>query len=656
MADHASAVYTVLVVDDNPVTRYATARTLRTAGFGTAEAETGAQALQLAQSGISAVVLDVHLPDMNGFEVCRALRAQPDSASLPVVHLSAAHVRDTDKVQGLEAGANAYLTHPAEPAVLLATVAALLRARDAELAMRQSEARFRAIYNQAVGGICLLDPQGRLAEVNPALLSLLDRTAAQLLNHEVAQFAPAEWAERVRTATRTVHPSGWQGTLPLLDSGGAVVHLEWNISAPLDNGTKVAVISNVTERVQLEAHREKLLEREQAARSSIERLNRMKDDFIAILSHELRTPLNAIAMWTQFLGLRAKTPETRRGIESIDHNIKLQQRLISDLVDVSMLNVGKMTLERSMADPLEVAREAVQSVQPLVEKKHVRLTLDLPPDGGRKFWLDADRLQQILWNLLSNAIKFSPDHGEVVLSATLAHDELALSVRDQGKGISADFLPHVFDRFTQDASPNNRKHGGLGLGLSIVRHLAELHGGTASVYSAGEGLGATFSIRLPALDAPSGAARSEQPDEPAPDIRADTHRHLANLDILVVEDDDDAREVLSILLQERGARPRMAVSYEDAWTQLNQRRPDLLISDIGLPGKDGYQLLRDLRQQEREAGRVRLPTVALTAFSRQQDLQMAMEVGFDAHCAKPIRVRSLMTAIQDALGRSATPQ
>ncbi|MWL87260.1 response regulator [Cupriavidus sp. SW-Y-13] len=635
----------VLVVDDNPVTRYATVRVLSAAGFQTIEAESGQEALQRADTSVSAVVLDVNLPDIDGFQVCRTLRSRPETATVPVVHLSATYVADYDKVRGLDAGASAYLIHPAEPAVLVATISSLLRASAAERSMRENEARFRAIYHQAIGGICTLDLAGRFVDVNPALLDMLQRPEPELLGQPVAAFAPLEWRDKVAEATGYSQQDGWQGTFPLQDAHGETMHLEWSISAVLENGVKVAVVSNITDHINLERQRQQLIEREQAARAAVERLNRMKDDFIAILSHELRNPLNVISVWTHVLSRHVESEEGRRGLAAVERNIAIQRRLVADLVDVSMLNVGKMKLERERVNPAEVVRAALDSMQTQAEERHVKLVAELAPRLAPVAWLDAARFQQILWNLVSNAIKFSPEGETVRIVATSDSDYLHVSVIDRGRGIPTDFLPLLFDRFTQSEDANRRKHGGLGLGLAIVKHLSEMHGGTVRAASAGPGLGSTFEVLIP-LDDPS---RADDAGTRPPVPATEPSVPLNALDVLLVEDDADAAAALSAILGNYGARIRTARDAEEAIGQIEQNTPDLIISDIGLPGRDGNDFMRELRVREAVDSLPRTPAVALTAFTRQQDRRASIEAGFDAVCGKPLRLQELMDAIDAAL-------
>lgn len=634
--------HTLLVVDDNPATRYSTARVLRAAGFRTAEAGTGGEALELARSGVSAVVLDVDLPDINGFEVCRKLRSQPETALLPVVHLSAIYAKSEDRVAGFNAGADAYLIHPVEPAVLVATLQALVRARMAEDRLRRSETRFRAIYSEAQSGVCLLDSQGRFADVNPAMERLLGRPAAQLLGHPVSEFAPPEWVQFVarHTSESAVAGEPWGGEFPLLDAAGGRVHLEWRISHHVEPQLRIGIALDISGRAQLEQQRREMLEREQAARSLAERHSRTKDDFIAVLSHELRTPLNSIVGWVHILKRRGGPPELLKGLDAIDRSVKTQARIISDILDVSRINSGKLRLEQEWADPGELVMASVTSLRDSLDEKKLAVNFDVDADIGRA-WIDPARFQQIFWNLLTNAIKFSPRGGAIEVSLRAGGGQLRLVVQDFGQGIHPEFMDHLFDRFTQGDAPGNRYHGGLGLGLSIVKHLVELHGGSVHVQSAGVGQGTTMRVELPMAPAqvpPAAVAVSgEQASELADKV-------LQGAEVLVVEDDADACEMLRMILTDRGARVRCGRDFDAAMRLLCEGWPDVLVSDIGLPGRDGYELMRRVRQ-ETPVDRPRLPAIALTAFSRPEDEASAFEAGFDTHLTKPLKPHELIGAV-----------
>ncbi|GKS89150.1 response regulator [Acidovorax sp. SUPP2539] len=639
------AAHTVLVVDDNPVTRYSTVRVIRAAGFQTVEADNGTEAIRLAATGVSAVVLDVHLPDIDGFEVCRIIRQQEATVLLPVTHLSAAHVHSEDRVTGLNAGADAYLTHPVEPALLVGTLQALIRARMAEDGLRRSDRRFRAIYSQALAGIGLIQPDGRFTDVNPAMMRLLDRSRDELLGHPISDFAPPGWLDFITEKTvGGERGDPWQGEFPLQRPDGAWVYLEWSISAHVEPGLRMAIAADISERMELDSRRQDVLEREQAARATAERLSRTKDDFIAVLSHELRTPLNAIAGWVHILKRRGGTPELLKGLDSIHRNVKAQARIISDILDVSRINSGKLHLEREWIDPVESVRSSIDALQASIAEKRLDVVLAVQ-DANAPAWLDPTRFQQIFWNLLTNAIKFSNDGARIDVSLRREKGQLTLSVRDYGRGIASEFIDHLFDRFTQSDSPDNRRHGGLGLGLSIVKQLAELHGGRATAVSAGLDQGTTMQVMLPVDHKGGDTARAAPRGDDAPADPPMNDRPLAGLDILIVEDHPDAREMLTVVLTDGGARLREAGDYDAAMQALAERWPDVLVCDIGLPGRDGYDLVRSLRSLPLPSGKVQPIAIALTAFSRAQDAQRALEAGFDAHLGKPLQPHALMATI-----------
>jgi PAS domain S-box-containing protein len=644
------ASHEVLVVDDNPATLYTTARILRAAGFRTKQAATGSEALRLSTTGVSAVILDLHLPDIDGFEVCGRIRRRPETALLPVIHLSASYVQDADKVRGLEAGADAYMTHPAEPALLVATLQALIRARTAEEAMRRSDAGFRAIYEEAPSGISLLDAEGRFSELNPAMLSFLRRESSAVVGRKITDFAPPDWHERIRDAMARSRVGVWRGEFPLLDGAGELVHMEWSLSSNARSGSVLAIATDVSERMALFRQREELLEREQAARAAAEAVNRSKDEFIAVLSHELRTPLNAIVGWCHVLNKPVSAETLARGIEAIQRNARVQTRLISDILDVSRIRLGKLPLKTELVEPLEIVDESVKALTAALTENSLQISVDAR-QPIRPIVADPARVQQIVWNLLTNAIKFSRPGGAIRISLLQDIDQLTLSVEDDGEGIDPGFLPFVFDRFAQSAASSNRKHGGLGLGLSIVKQLAALHGGSVHAFSAGRGCGAKFSVVLPQVaDTPTDLDNpfSEFDQQ---DNGVDRQGRLAGLTIAVIDDDDEARELLGTLLRSEEANTLEANGYEAALALLERNASiDVLVSDIGMPGKDGYHLIQELRRRDASAGR-HTPAIALTAFARAKDRDAALAAGFDAHCAKPVRPTELISAILAAAGR-----
>jgi PAS domain S-box-containing protein len=631
----------LLVVDDDPASRYATQRRLSSAGFRTREAATGAEALASATSLLSAIVLDIHLPDIDGFDLCRRLRSNPETSRIPILHLTAAYVTDDDKVRGLDAGADAYLTHPVEPAVLVATVQALVRTRIAEAAMRTSEAKFRAIYANAPSGICLVDRAGHFLDANPAMLKIMGRPIADVVGRALADFVVPADVAKVPALMRQRADGDAPEELTLMDHGGAEVPLEWRLSSHSDD-VVLAQVTDITERMVSERIKQQSLDRERDARTSAEQLNRMKDEFIAVLSHELRSPLNAIMGWVHVLIRRGGDEQTMQGLRAIERNGKAQTRLISDLLDVSRADVGKMRLERTPLDLADVVRSTVAALDAAsVENDnevHVHAEAPLPAVYG-----DAARLQQVMWNLLSNAIKFSPKGGRIDVVCARDADGVHVAVRDQGQGIAAEFLPHVFDRFAQASSANQRYRSGLGLGLSIVQTLVTAHGGRVTVSSPGLGQGATFEVWLP-VDDPSEAGK---PD--AAGIESPLDSPLHGLRLLVVDDDPEALSMLQIILGDRGASIECARDYDDALQVLQQFGPDLIVCDIGLPGRDGYQLIEEVRRREPRGSRV--PALALTAFTQRQDRLRALEAGFDDHLSKPLRPLQLVQAISQLVGR-----
>lgn len=630
-------LHTVLVVDDNPVTRYSTSRVVRAAGFLTEEADTGAAAIAMAQKNIAAVVLDVHLPDMSGFDVCRALRNNPRTSLMPIVHLSAAYVQSEHQVAGLNAGADAYMVHPVEPALLIATLQALVRARMAEEGLRRSETRFRAIYDQAPVAMVLVDAHGRFADTNPAATTLLQRSRNALIGTDIAALAPEPWREFVRGKMTGQDGASWQGEFPLLRADGRELLLEWSMSEHVEPGIRIGIATDLSERIEFERRREEVLEREQAARVLAERHSRTKDDFVAVLSHELRTPLTLITGWAHML----KRPNVNadmlaRGIDAIERGVKAQSRIISDILDVSRIASGKLRLHREWADPVELALLSLDALRDTAEGRKIEIVLNRG-NASTPAWMDVTRFQQIIWNLVTNAIKFSEAGGTVHVDLARDGDALLVVVRDQGAGIAPEFLPHLFDRFTQSGPPGNRMHGGLGLGLSIVKHLVELHGGTIGADSAGAGHGTTMTARLLVEHTESPVAAEQEPHPSETGVRL-----LEGKDILVVEDNADTSEMLGIVLADEGAQVRSVSTYESALEAIQAQWPDLLVSDIGLPGRDGYQLMAAIREREAAAGRSPLRAIALTAFARPQDKERALSAGFNAHLGKPLQPHLLL--------------
>jgi signal transduction histidine kinase/ActR/RegA family two-component response regulator len=382
--------------------------------------------------------------------------------------------------------------------------------------------------------------------------------------------------------------------------------------------------------------------------------NRMKDDFLAVVSHELRTPLNAILGWAQLLhrgGL--DEPSVAQGMSAIERNAQSQARIIDDVLDVSRIVQGKLRLELKPLPWRPIVEDAIEAVRPAAAAKKIQLETSLTLSDDRVNG-DAERLRQVVWNLLSNAIKFTPKGGHVDVSLTRNETDVAieLRVRDTGIGIAPEFLPHVFERFRQADSSTTRRHGGLGLGLAIVHHLVEVHGGTATAASDGPGKGATFVVRLPAVVAAKGEMRpAVEPRELSKTALSHAHPELKGLRVLLVEDQADARELFVNLLEMCGASVTSATSTQEAVQSFRKRRPDVLLSDIGMAGEDGYALIGQIREIESEsAGNVAkkpTPAMAITAFARNEDRKRALRAGYQMHVAKPIGSAEFTAAVVD---------
>ncbi len=510
----------ILVVDDTDANRYRKARILRQAGFDVLEAGSGIDALRLAaERQPQLVLLDVKLPDISGWDVCRRLKAESATSSMLVLQLSATYTDAAATARALDGGADAYLTEPAEPHVLLATVRALLRLRRAEDEMRIA------------------------------------------------------------------------------------------------------------------------LHREQAARQEAEAANRSKDEFLATLSHELRSPLSAILTWITLLRHDDSAKTVTRAIGVIERNARSQARLIEDLLDISRIIAGKMRLDVRALNLVTVVEAAIDTIRPEATERGVAVRLDVAA-GLPLLHGDAPRLQQVVLNLLSNAVKFTPAGGAVTVRVERRGDHGVVEIRDTGRGIAPDFLPHIFERFRQADGSSTRSQGGLGIGLAIVRHIVELHGGTIRADSAGVDAGATFTVSLPLpvkADEATAVASAGIMASPTSELAS-----LAGVRVLVVEDHDDARDAIAAVLTRCGAEVLAAGSVAEARRLLAATTPDILLSDIGMPDEDGYALIQHVRST---AAGATMPAIALTAYAGVIDQARALAAGFETHMAKPIEAATLARVV-----------
>ncbi|HKG13019.1 MAG TPA: PAS domain S-box protein, partial [Pyrinomonadaceae bacterium] len=529
--------------------------------------------------------------------------------------------------------------------------------------------RLAAIIEATTDFVAVSDAEGPMVYVNRAgrrMVGLPEE--GDLGGLRRGAFAP-EWAhERTRSEwlPKALAEGSASGEGALRTLGGEEIPVSFVLLVHRDASGEPRYISTVArdiqERKRAEAERELLLAREQSARMQAEEANRLKDEFLATLSHELRTPLTAILGWAHMLksgGLDAAT--ARHGIETVERNAHVQRQLVEDVLDVSRIVTGKLRIEQTAVQLLDVVQAALDSVRPAAEAKRIELQCSFDPRAGSVAG-DPSRLQQVIWNLLSNAVKFTPAGGVVKIGVERLLAQTRITVSDTGQGIAPDFLPYVFDRFRQADGSTTRLHGGLGLGLSIVRHMVEAHGGSAHAYSAGAGQGATFTVDLPPLVGDAGAESGVvKGSGHAGDARGAgggvegvvVAPPLVGLRVLLVDDDEDAMEMLAAFLGRSGAEIQSATSAAAALKELGVRAFDVIVSDIAMPVVDGYELMRRVRALG-EAHGGQTPAVALTAYAGDSDRAQALRAGYQRHLAKPVDPSDLLEVIADLAGKQRT--
>ena len=781
----------ILIINDYAPSRYSNARILRANGYDTFEAATGGEGLELARrEKPDLILLDVNLPDINGFDVCAQLKGDPVTANIAVLQMSASYIGQTDRIRGLEGGADAYLVEPVEPTELVATVRALLRMRAAEGAVRAAASEWTETFNAIRNPIALVDARGSIRRANVAFEerfgdggSITSRSLAEL----VCGDAPSTLlGELLRASERrdldlpfgeqhyriAFHPMASGGVVIFTDltderrieqertlylqkekdarvvadesrrrseflaQASAVIgaslspndilssvarlcasgFADWCFVDVVENEGELSLAAmasrNPTEsvesrdahlralttlssehplqRVIAAAHLEVIPDPEHpdeprdlpadlkriGARSMIatplcargrvlgaltavreetssdftsddvrmfedlaqrvalaidntrlfleaQAANHAKDEFLATLSHELRTPLTATLGWARMLRMGGLDQETfDSALETIQRSTEVQSQIIEDILDVSRIVTGKLAVDMHSVDFAAVITAAVESVRPTADAKHIQI--DLAVDAGvAPLWGDARRLQQIVWNLLTNAIKFTPESGRVKVEFFGRPKTAVLQISDSGRGIPAEFLPHVFDRFRQADGASTREHGGLGLGLAIVRHLVELHNGSIRAESEGEDRGARFIVELPLSRKRARAA--EDADTSLPD--------LTGLRVLVVEDQPDTREWIRAVLEQSGAHVVPADTIASALAAMEESSASIVVSDLALPDGDGVDFLKRVRALHQNDD---VPMIALSAYARIEDRERALEGGFSSYLQKPL--------------------
>lgn len=619
---------------------------------------TKAEYLEYLNPTIDLILIDYPLAEFDGIEAISYLQEQ--ELNIPVIVISHSN-RVSIAVDYMKAGATGYLLHE-QLAQLSQVVKQALYSKDCEskvktqdtvdsadlkqqlqaqtaavvklseqtqqdnlekeqikAALLKSETQFQVLISKNPDGIIVIDTGGIVRFINPAALSLFSRQEDKLLG-QVLGF-PVVGEDNTEVDVRT-------GTGENRVAQMRVVEIEWQ-------GEKGYLVSlrDITEQKQVEEERIHLLERAEAA-------NRIKDEFLAIVSHELRTPLNPILGWSKLLRSRKLNQDkVDKALETIERNASLQAQLIDDLLDVSRILRGKLSLQTLRVDLVRVIQAAIETMRLAAAAKSIEIDTQLDSTVGFVSG-DPNRLQQVVWNLLSNAVKFTPKGGRITVRLQAIDSQAQIQVSDTGQGISQDFFPYIFDYFRQENSTTTRSVGGLGLGLAIVRHLIELHGGRIEAESDGIGQGATFTVTLPLMsDSPINTQKSSPEDEGL---------DLTDVTVLLVEDEVDTLDLLTIILESYGATVEGRTSANEALALFSQGQPDVLISDIGMPGMDGYELIRQVRDLPPDRGGL-VPAIALTAYAGEMDHERALSAGFNRHLAKPIEPDQIVDAIANLI-------
>ena len=602
--------------------------------------------------------------------IAECIRDQPVWSDVPIIVLSRAGAESAQLTYAVRSVGNAsVIERPVRATTLVSLIRSALRARERQYqvraqlierertaqAIREGERRYRLVIENITDyAIFMMDLKGKVTGWNEGAEQILGYTAAEIMGKPGdILYTPEDRGARIPAEEICKAISSGRATDVRwhLCKDGRRLFMDGVMTAVHDDEGKLIglskVMKDITERHRIEVEREQLFESEREARAEAERAGRMKDEFLATLSHELRTPLNAILGWSQMLRAVPGLPEDAdEGLSIIERNARAQTQIIEDLLDMSRIISGKVHMDVQRLELKPILAAAIETVRPAAQLKGVKLQLDVD-NPSICVQGDPSRLQQVFWNLLTNAVKFTPRGGQVTVTLACDAANIEVSIADTGEGIGPEFLPHVFDRFRQADASTTRRHGGLGLGLSIVKQLVELHGGTIAASSEGAQRGAVFTVRLPvagaaALAVPSNAPREES--QLAVQAIALTPGELNGLKILVVDDEPDARALLRRVLEASHARVLTASSAPEAIDLLIREHPDLLISDIGMPEEDGYALIRQVRSLECDNGGC-TPAIALTAYARAEDRVKALDSGFQFHMSKPVEPAELVSTI-----------
>lgn len=638
----------ILIVDDRPGNLLSLHSILEPLEQKIVHAKSGDEALrQVLSNDFAVILMDVRMPGLDGMKTAQLIRQRHRSANVPIIFLTAVPIESADIIKAYEEGAVDFLLKPFEPAILRSKVrvfvdlylkermikrqTALLMQRDREAFERRSEMRFHSLLDSMPIAVLALRPSGAVYYWNQTVSDWVRTPLGDQRDSSLLEIVCPEDRERIAAAwsDALVREQPLETQFRMQRKSDGVYR--WYLCRIVPQRDEDGVISSwICAATDIDRHHE--------AREEAESANRMKDEFLATVSHELRNPLNAILGWTHLLRSGSlEAAKTERALEIVERNALSQSALIDDILDVARVTHGKLHLNLGPVDVAQVTEAALSAVRPLADSKEISLESRLPQGEPLDVIGDADRLQQVVWNLLSNAIKFTPRRGCVRIDLRRDGSEIELTVRDDGQGIRTDFLPFIFDRFRQAEVGSKRIHPGLGLGLSISRELVELHNGSIRAHSEGEGKGATFTVRLP-LRSGRDDTSTFAAAEPASSIS------LAGLKVLLVDDEADAREMAIELLTDYGAQAIGASSAQEALAAIRTWRPDVLISDIGMPFEDGYDLIRKVRALDpREGGCV--PACALTGWGATREAERALAAGFQVHITKPVDSERLMATI-----------
>ncbi|HVR73831.1 MAG TPA: response regulator [Planctomycetota bacterium] len=730
----------ILVVDDRPDKVLSLGAVLEDLGQNVVKAHSGDEALRaLLKMEFAVILLDVNMPGMDGFETASLIRQRQSSRTTPIIFITA-FGDETHVARGYSLGAVDYILAPVLPEVLRSKVLVFVDLhKKTEQVKRQAqwlEERALQLHKLTLASVSI-----NSAPSIEKMLQVVTDSARDILGAHMAATIMSlgrNWSQAMSAVSLSEKHRPARSPDGEVDSGSApsrvvltplesvVCHMQKSLrlsegelnSHPAWQGAKLGgpegsvrptlrgwvgaplyerssrnmglVELSDKQRGDFTAEDEAVLNQlaqvasiaiDNALSAEAREANRLKDEFLATLSHELRTPLNAILGWAKILKMdHLPAADTARGLEVIERNVRVQTRLIEDLLDISRINSDKLRINLRRTSLSAVIQSAIDSVRPDADAKEILLEPGLIPVEDELF-ADQDRLQQVIWNLLSNAIKFTPPKGRVEVRVERAPGVLEVRVSDSGRGIAPEFLPHVFERFRQADSQTTRVNGGLGLGLAIARHIVELHGGTVRVESHGEGRGATFTVSLPSVlprsdiagpppGAGAPAARSfptvlhEDPTTlpglpqgmPATvsgllsQPRVQTFSTLWGVRVLLVDDEPDSREILAEVFRRQQAEVTAVASVAEALQAMDRVLPHILLSDIAMPGEDGYSLIRRVRKRPGEDGG-KVPAVALTAFARDEDRIQALAAGFQAHMAKPVDITEVLALVAELTGQ-----